>query len=96
MKNNIFSILALPPPPSRRKAYEYAERIRDRLPHRLRELRLALGLTAYALASIAGVSRDMIGDIEHGDSIPTLFLVSKLAHGLGLTLHQFLGPLEDA
>ena len=96
MKNKIFAILALPPPPSRRKAYEYAERIRDRLPHRLRELRLALGLTAYALASIAGVSRDMIGDIEHGDSIPTLFLASKLAYGMGLTLHQFLGPLEDA
>ena len=44
MKQKIFAILALPPPPSRREAYEYAERIMARLPHRLRELRLALGL----------------------------------------------------
>ena len=44
MKHKIFAILALPPPPSRREAYEYAERIKARLPHRLRELRLALGL----------------------------------------------------
>ena len=54
MKNKIFAILALPPPPSRRDAYEYAERIKARLPHRLRDLRLALGLTPCA--SVAKIS----------------------------------------
>ena len=44
MKHKIFAILALPPPPSRPEAYKYAEQIKARVPHRLRELRLALGL----------------------------------------------------
>ena len=76
-------------------AYDYAERIRARLPGRLQEAREAVGLKPYGLAIRSGVSRDMIGDIESGDSIPTLFLAARLAFGLGLTLEQFIGRLED-
>jgi transcriptional regulator with XRE-family HTH domain len=78
-----------------RHAYEYAERICARLPQRLIELRVAAGLSQYALAIRAGVSRDMIGDIERGVSIPTLFFAARLAFGLGMTLTEFVRAMED-
>ena len=76
-------------------AHVYAERIRARLPQRLIELRVAAGLKPYSLAIRANVSRDMIGDIERGDSIPTLCFAAQLAFGLGITLEQFIERLED-
>ena len=54
------------------EAYDYAERVCERLPRRLQELREAAGMSKYALAKKAGVSRDMVGCIEEGESIPTL------------------------
>ena len=82
--------------PPQHRAYDYAERICGRLPCRLQAARLVVRLKPYALAIHAGVSRDMIGDIEHGNSIPTLFFAAQLAFGLGITLAQLIGPLEDA
>lgn len=48
-----------------REAHDYAERIRERLPRRLQELRERCGLSKYGLAMYAlekksGVSREMI------------------------------------
>ena len=42
------------------EAFNYAERIRARLPRRLQELREAAGMSMYALWMKCGVSRDMI------------------------------------
>ena len=81
---------------SKRKAYDYAERIRARLPQRLKESRAAVGLSPYALSVRAGVSRDMVGCVERGDSIPGLHVLARLAHGVQMTLTEFVGPLEDA
>ena len=53
-------------------AYNYAGRICARLPRTLQEECETVGVSRYALEKRTGVSRDMIGDIEHGDSIPTL------------------------
>ena len=78
------------------EAHNYAERIRARLPRRLQELREAAGMSKYALAKKAGVSRDMVGCIEEGESIPTLHVSARLAYGVDLTLTEFVGPLEDA
>ena len=77
------------------EAHDYAERIRARLPRRLQELRGAAGLSKYALAKKAGVSRDMVGCIEEGESIPTLHVSARLAHGLGMALTELVGKLED-
>ena len=41
-------------------AYDYAERIRERLPRRLQELRERCGLSKYGLASESGVSRSVV------------------------------------
>ena len=51
-------------------SYDYAERLCARLPRVLQELREAAGLSRYALEKKCGVSRERIGCIESGDSIP--------------------------
>lgn len=81
--------------PGKKAAHDYAERIRARLPRRLQERREAAGLSRYALGRKTGVSRDMIGCIEAGKSIPTLHVVARLAHGMDISLMEFVGQLED-
>ncbi len=61
----------MPTAPANRDAHDYAERIRERLPGTLRELRQARGLTMHALEKKSGVSREMIWCIEEGATIPT-------------------------
>lgn len=82
-------------PDSQQGADDYAERIRARLPGQLAKTREAAGLKAYGLARRAGVSRDMIGEIEGGASIPTLYFAAKLAFAMGITLAEFIRRLED-
>ena len=48
------------------EAYDYAERIRERLPRRLQELRERCGLSKYGLARESGVSREYLGKIKGG------------------------------
>ncbi len=80
---------------SGREAYDYSTRICGRLPHRLQSEREARGLSKYALGRDSGVSREMIACIEGGRSIPTLFVAARLAHGMGMTLEELIGMLED-
>ena len=58
-----------------RDAHDSAERIRERLPHRLQELREAAGLSKYALWLKCGVSRDTTSSVEGGEKEKS---VSKL------------------
>lgn len=51
------------PPNGNHAAHDYAERIRERLPRRLQELREAARLSRYALEKKCGVSREMISCI---------------------------------
>jgi transcriptional regulator with XRE-family HTH domain len=83
----------MPAAPDNHEAHDYAERIRERLPRRLRELREACGLSMYALWMKCGVSRDMISRIEGGESIPTLHVAARLAHGVEKTLTEFVEPI---
>ncbi|MEQ1749494.1 MAG: helix-turn-helix transcriptional regulator [Prosthecobacter sp.] len=76
-------------------AYNYAERIRERLPRRLQELREAAGFTKYGLSRESGVSREYIGKIERGKANPTLPVTAQISHGLGMTLEQFTYHLDD-
>jgi transcriptional regulator with XRE-family HTH domain len=58
----------------------------DRIADRVRELRLAHGLSLEALAAKSGVSRSMISLVERGESSPTAVVLDKLAAALGVTL----------
>ncbi|MFZ4768478.1 MAG: helix-turn-helix domain-containing protein [Roseimicrobium sp.] len=79
-----------PSAPDNHDAYDYAERIRERLPRRFQELREAVGLSMYALWLKGGVSRDTIRRIEGGESIPTLHVAARLAHGMEKTMREFV------
>ena len=65
------------------------------MPRALQEEREVAGLSRYVLEKKCGVSREMIGCIESGDSIPTLHLGARLAHGLGMRLWELVRRLEE-
>lgn len=50
------------------------------------ERRIALGLTQNELAARAGLTQAKISRIEGSDTVPTLPLLSKLAHALDASL----------
>lgn len=75
----------MPTAPDNHDAHDYAERIRERLPRRLQELREACGLSMYALWMKCGVSRDMISRIEGGESIPGVHVLARLTRPSGAT-----------
>ena len=65
--------------------HDYAERIRDRLPRRLQELRERCGLSKYGFARESGISSEYIGKLERGAANPTLPVTAQLSHGMGMT-----------
>ena len=83
----------MPTAPDNHDAHDYAERIRERLPRRLQELRERCGLSKYGLARESGVSREYLGKIERGKANPTLPVTAQISHSLGMTLEQFTGEL---
>ncbi len=83
------------PSTSDNAAFQYADRICGRLPRALQDELAAAGMSRYALEKKCGVSRDMLGDIEHGKSIPTLHFSARMADGLGMKLSDFVRKLED-
>lgn len=60
--------------------------LNDRIAQRVRDLRVARGLSLDTLATNCGVSRSMISLIERGESSPTAVVLEKLATGLNVTL----------
>ena len=85
----------MPSSSTKRDAYDYAERIRERLPRRMQELREASGLTQYKLWRKCGVTRDTISRIEAGERMPGVHVLTRLAWGLGETLEGFISGMED-
>jgi transcriptional regulator with XRE-family HTH domain len=56
----------------------------------LRRLRLERGLSLEALAKQSGVSRAMLGQIELGQSAPTINVLWRVARGLGTTFSALI------
>ena len=69
----------MPTAPDNHDAYNYAERICERLPRRLQETREAARLSIYALWRKCGVSRDTITRVDAGDTIPGVHVLARLA-----------------
>jgi transcriptional regulator with XRE-family HTH domain len=78
-----------------KEAYRYAERIRARLGRVLQEALEKKPITKYGLEQKCGITREMIGRVESGKSIPTLYVIAQICHGLGLTLTELVRRLED-
>lgn len=69
--------------------HDYAERIHERLPRRLQDLREVTWLSMYALWQKCGVSRDTISRIEGGETITGVHVLARLAWGVAETLEGF-------
>jgi transcriptional regulator with XRE-family HTH domain len=57
---------------------------------RLAKLRKTRGLTQYALAKEANVSREYVRKLEAGQSDPTVGMLTKLARALGVRVEDLL------
>lgn len=57
---------------------------------RLREIRTDLNLSLDDAAKATGVSKPMLGQIERGQSVPTITTLWKIATGLKTPLSAFL------
>jgi len=63
---------------------------------RLRELRLAAGLSGNALAQRAGVGQSTVSEIESGRTTPSFHVLRKLCRALDITLGDFFAPDRTA
>jgi XRE family transcriptional regulator, regulator of sulfur utilization len=70
------------------------DEINVRIAERLRRLRRESGLSLGDLASRAGVSRAMLSQIETEKTNPTIAVLWKVAHGLGVSFSDLLGAEE--
>jgi len=64
------------------------ENIEAQFGSRIRELRLAKGLTQEELAFKAGMHRTYLGGIERGERNPALKNIASLAKALNFTLSE--------
>ncbi|WP_288098147.1 helix-turn-helix transcriptional regulator [Pseudomonas sp.] len=67
--------------------------LRHRFGHRIRELRLATGMTQEAFADRCGFARTYMSRIETGGANPSLDAIQVLADALGTSLSKMLEGL---
>lgn len=65
---------------------------KDLLPKTLKEIRKDKGLSLEGLAKETGVSKAMLGQIERGESSPTLSTLWKIVKGLDISLSTLIEP----
>ena len=66
------------------------------LGERIRSMRLHRRLSLDALALQAGVSRSMLSDIEHGNKVPTVLVLDRIATTLGSSIARLLDEEQHA
>ncbi len=64
----------------------------DDITLKLRDVRAASGLSLSKVAEMTGVSKAMLGQIERGESSPTIATLWKIAKGFQLPLSALIGP----
>ena len=64
--------------------------IQRRFGKRVRELRLARGLSQEELAFRVGIHRTYLGGVERGERNPSLKNIAAIAEALGVTLSELL------
>lgn len=63
----------------------------DEITLKLRDVRAAAGLSLSKVAEMTGVSKAMLGQIERGESSPTIATLWKIAKGFQLPLSALIG-----
>jgi glutamate/tyrosine decarboxylase-like PLP-dependent enzyme/DNA-binding XRE family transcriptional regulator len=62
----------------------------EELGRRVRQERLARGLTLEELAAASGVSRSMLSEVERDSRMPTVAVLDRIATGLGTSIARLL------
>jgi transcriptional regulator with XRE-family HTH domain len=60
----------------------------------LKEKRQHLGLSQEGLALKSGLDRSYVGGIERGERNPSLTAITRLADGLGISMHELFQYTE--
>lgn len=85
-----------PADPSARLAREVVE-ADDHLLRSLAARRVALGMTLEQLAELTGFTPEVVLAVEHGTLDPSLSMLRRIAHALGLRIdHHVTGPNGQA
>ncbi len=71
------------------------EHLNEVIANNLRELREKKKLSLDKLASLTGVSKSMLGQIERGESNPTITTVWKIANGLKVSFTSLINEPES-
>lgn len=61
----------------------------------LKRVRFERGLTLEDTSGLTGVSKAMLGQIERGESIPTISVLWKISAGLRISFSELLGSETD-
>ena len=61
----------------------------------LKEVRFKRGLTLDEASKLTGVSKAMLGQIERGESVPTISTLWKISTGLKLSFSEFLSSKKQ-
>ena len=69
--------------------------VRRRFGENIRQLRISRGLTQEALAEKCDLSVDAVRRIEWGTISPSLDTLTKLAHGLDISLRTLFSTFEQ-
>lgn len=69
------------------------EQIHKKIGKNLQDIRKARGLSLDAVAELSGVSKGMLGQIERGESNPTISVLWKIVNGLRIS---FATLMEDS
>ncbi|MCU6712789.1 XRE family transcriptional regulator [Paenibacillus sp. J5C_2022] len=70
-----------------------SEAIHQKIGKNLQDIRKSRGLSLDAVAELSGVSKGMLGQIERGESNPTISILWKIVNGLRIS---FAALMEDA
>src|SRR5919109_2326009 len=63
---------------------------------RIRQLRLGLGLSVRTLATKTGFSPSLISQVEHGQVMPSIGSLERIAMALGVSLGKFFAEPETS
>lgn len=61
----------------------------------LYEMRMARSLTQAELAEKCEMDETYISDLERGNYMPSLLTIIKLSKGVGLSIGEFAGKMDD-
>jgi transcriptional regulator with XRE-family HTH domain len=66
------------------------------LGQRVQGLRAGRGMTLHELAEASGVSVSMLSSVERGVKAPTVVVLDRIAHGLGVRIGALVAEPDDA